>query len=216
MRPVRPTSSSPPGRNSRGTARERLLTTARTLFFAEGIRATGIDRVIAESQIAKATLYNHFATKEDLVVAVLETHLADWQAEVLAVDRAAAPPVERIAELFDALAGAVRTGRFRGCPFSNALTELPDSATVRTVAERYRALQLDHIGGIIGSGPTDTTVRAIVLLLEGATTVTKTTGAPDEILIARDVAVALLAAGPSRHSSSSGSVEAATSAPAAG
>jgi AcrR family transcriptional regulator len=181
--------------SARGSARARLLTTARTLFLTEGIRATGVDRVIAESAIAKATLYHHFATKEELVVAALEAQLADWHASVRLVDEAAlaegAGPTERVARLFEQLAGTVTDGVFRGCPFSNALTELPASQPVREVAERYRTTLLAHIARIVDAGPDDTTVRTIVLLLEGATNVTKTTGTTDEILLARDLAVTL-------------------------
>jgi AcrR family transcriptional regulator len=196
MSSARPPSPPLPDRRARGSARERLLSTARTLFLKEGIRATGIDRVIAESSIAKATLYNHFATKEDLVVAVLEAHLADWQEQVRATADAdaGAEPSVHIARLFDALAATVHTGEFRGCPFSNALTELPGSRSVRAVAERYRTQQLDHVSGLVGREPTDKTVRAVVLLLEGATNVTKTTNSPDEILLARDVAIGLVTA----------------------
>jgi AcrR family transcriptional regulator len=196
----RPTSPATPPPSTRsetsgsvqGTARERLLATARLLFLHEGIRATGIDRVIAESSIAKATLYKHFATKEDLVVSVLEAQLGDWRAEVQLVDDPGAPRAERIARLFDALAATVRTGRFRGCPFSNAVTELPDSHAVRAVADRYRSEQLAHVARLLGSRPTDPTVRTVVLLLDGATNVTKTTGTADEILLARDIAVELV------------------------
>jgi AcrR family transcriptional regulator len=187
-----------PSRAARGSARERLLSTARSLFLTEGIRATGIDRVIAESSIAKATLYHHFATKEDLVVAVLEAQLADWRSQVQSADNPSALPAERVARLFDALAATVRTGEFRGCPFSNALTELPGSRSVRVVAERYRAEQLAHVAGLVGSEPTDATVRTVVLLLEGATNVTKTTGTTAEILLTRDVAVELVTDGAAR------------------
>jgi AcrR family transcriptional regulator len=194
----RPSSPTLPVRSARSSARERLLSTARTLFLTEGIRATGIDRIIAESSIAKATLYNHFATKEDLVVAVLEAQHADWQLEVRAADDPSAPPAERVARLFESLAATVRTGEFRGCPFSNALTELPGSRSVRAVAERHRAQQLEHVAALLGGDPSDTTVRSVVLLIEGATNVTKTTGSPDEILLARDVAVGLVATGATR------------------
>jgi len=194
MSPARQSTSSPRATGPTGSARERLLSTARTLFLGEGIRATGIDRVIAESDIAKATLYNHFATKEDLVVAVLEAHLADWREEVRAADDPEAAPPERVARLFDALAATVRAGVFRGCPFSNALTELRTSRPVRAVAERYRTEQLDHVGRLLGRERSDTLVRTVVLLLEGATNATKTTGSPEEILLARHVAVELVAA----------------------
>jgi AcrR family transcriptional regulator len=191
----RPSSSTLPGRPSRSSARERLLSTARRLFLTEGIRATGIDRIIAESSVAKATLYNHFVAKEDLVVAVLDALLTDWRTHALAVDDADARPAERVARLFEALAATVPSGEFRGCPFSNALTEFPGSSSVRAVAERHRAQQLAHIATLLGGEPTDATVRTVVLLLEGATNVTKTTGSPEEILLARDVAVQLVAAG---------------------
>jgi AcrR family transcriptional regulator len=195
MSAARASSPSLPVGSARSSARERLLSTARTLFLTEGIRATGIDRIIAESSIAKATLYNHFATKEDLVVAVLEAQHADWQVDVRAADDPSASPAERIARLFEALAATVRTGGFRGCPFSNALTELPGSRSVRAVAEHHRAQQLAHVAALLGGEPTDATVRSVVLLLEGATNVTKTTGSQEEILLARDVAVGLVTTG---------------------
>ena len=53
-------------------ARRRLLDTATRLFYAEGIRAAGIDRIIAEAGVAKATFYNHFPSKDDLVLAYIE------------------------------------------------------------------------------------------------------------------------------------------------
>lgn len=191
-------------RASRGTgrrdARGRLLATARALFLTEGIRATGIDRVIAESDVAKATLYHHFATKEDLVVAVLEALLADWVTAAEDVDDPEATAAERVGLLFDALADSVRQGRFRGCPFSNAITELPSSRKVRRVAERYRAAQLAHVGALVGRGPDDPLCHHIVLLLEGATAMTKVSRGVDAIVLARDAAVAMAATVQTSHS----------------
>ena len=54
------------------SARERILETAERLFYAEGIRAVGVDRIIAEAGVAKMTLYNHFASKDDLILAALQ------------------------------------------------------------------------------------------------------------------------------------------------
>ena len=59
-------------RASQSDARQRLLEAAERLFYAEGVRAVGIDRIIAEAEVAKMSLYNHFASKDDLILAVLQ------------------------------------------------------------------------------------------------------------------------------------------------
>ena len=57
---------------TKSEARQRIVETAERLFYAEGVRAVGIDRIIAESEVAKMTLYNHFSSKDDLILAVLK------------------------------------------------------------------------------------------------------------------------------------------------
>ncbi|MCA9179587.1 MAG: TetR/AcrR family transcriptional regulator, partial [Planctomycetales bacterium] len=59
-------------RTSKSDARQRIVETAERLFYAEGVRAVGIDRIIAEAEVAKMTLYNHFPSKDDLILAVLQ------------------------------------------------------------------------------------------------------------------------------------------------
>lgn len=123
-----------------GTARERILTVASDLFYQQGIRAVGIDRIIAEAGVAKASLYAHFKSKDDLIVAYL-THLRDtWQAEVDAELAGVEDPADRIRRLFELVADDFGDATFRGCPFGNAAAEYPDRAhPSRRVTDDYRA-----------------------------------------------------------------------------
>lgn len=122
----------------RSEARERLLATASEIFYADGIRTVGIDRIIAAAGITKATFYRHFPSKEDLVLAYLRSaHEAiRQQLEEAAV---AAEPFD----LLRAVAGGVakdvcRTG-FRGCAFINAGAEYADvSSPVRAMVQEHR------------------------------------------------------------------------------
>ncbi|MGI5158084.1 TetR/AcrR family transcriptional regulator [Microbispora sp. CA-102843] len=116
-------SSQPEGRPSE--ARSRLLNTATRLFYAEGIHAVGIDRIVAEAQVTRATLYRHFPGKEDLVLAYLNE-----------VDRAmrgqadeavtAGPPADTIRALSTSITQSIQSPGFRGCAFLNAAAEYPD------------------------------------------------------------------------------------------
>ncbi|WP_280296098.1 TetR/AcrR family transcriptional regulator [Nocardia abscessus] len=114
-----------PKRRAAADTKEHILVVARELFYREGIRATGVDRVAAEANVAPPTLYRLFGSKDDLVAAYLERedrHYRDWF-------RAAAigeGPRERILALFAALAEQVRPETCRGCPFLIALGEFPD------------------------------------------------------------------------------------------
>lgn len=158
--------------------RERILATASELFYRQGYRATGVNQVIAESGVAKASFYGHFPSKDDLLVAYLrETAERD------------------LAELRDAAAGTTARERFfgplrmlvpwfeasdyRGCPFQNIAAEAPPSdERVRAVVKAHRqnvrallrGLAADLIDEEPGSAAPDPAELAdtYLLLLEGA------------------------------------------------
>jgi AcrR family transcriptional regulator len=103
-----------------------VLSTTRTLFYAEGVHAVGVDRIIAEAGVAKATFYRYFPGKDDLVCAYLEERSLTERAAADRIRLGAAPPKAKILELFDVI-GEVGCGPgFRGCPFINVAAEYPD------------------------------------------------------------------------------------------
>ncbi|MCM3337823.1 TetR/AcrR family transcriptional regulator [Paenibacillus sp. MER TA 81-3] len=109
------------------TAKERILRAATDLFYREGVRAVGIDRIIEESGVAKASFYRNFATKDDLVVAYLEQfyHLF-MKPFVEAEERYPEAPVEQLHYLVECLGARMEKPGYRGCPFLNAAVEFPD------------------------------------------------------------------------------------------
>jgi AcrR family transcriptional regulator len=126
-------------RRAAAPPRRRILDTARALFYAEGIRAVGIDRIIAEAGVAKATFYHHFSTKDDLVRAYLDEG-SRLQRDAAERVRAAEPGArDALLAVFDAI-GALGCGPgFRGCPFINAAVEYPDPEhPVRQVVDAHR------------------------------------------------------------------------------
>ncbi|NUP49550.1 MAG: TetR/AcrR family transcriptional regulator [Catenulispora sp.] len=119
------------------SARERVLGTATRLFYAEGIHTVGVDRVIADASVAKATFYHHFKSKEDLVLAYLSTEYAR-QRTVL--DAVPGTGLDRLSAILTKLAALSEGPGFRGCPFLNAAAEYPDATTpVRRLVDEYRA-----------------------------------------------------------------------------
>ncbi|TFD09187.1 TetR/AcrR family transcriptional regulator [Cryobacterium sp. TMT1-66-1] len=155
------------------SAKARLLASAGHLFHEHGINATGIDLVVRNAGVAKASLYNNFANKEALVVAYLEQELDGWIGNAHALDNPLSPRRDRISALFEALARSVEVNTFYGCPFTNAVIELPECAAVRTVAKRYRAVVRAHLAILIGADTTSTAVSRLVLLYDAAITAAK-------------------------------------------
>ena len=97
------------------------------LFYARGLHAVGIDEIIEKSGAAKATLYAHFPTKDDLIASYLRQRSLQWRKHMTArLAEAPASPVERIDAVFAILAEGCETPGFRGCPFINAAVEYPD------------------------------------------------------------------------------------------
>jgi AcrR family transcriptional regulator len=120
--------------------RDRLMRVADELFYARGLRAVGIDEIIAKSGVAKATLYAHFPTKDDLIAAYLQRRSDAWREHVEAALAAhAAHPIRRIDATFTVLAEGCQAAGFRGCPFIRAAAEYPDPAhPARQVVATYR------------------------------------------------------------------------------
>lgn len=121
-----------------GSARTRILDTATRLFYAEGVHTVGIDRIIAEAGVAKATFYHHFPAKDELVRAYLT---AEYQRQRDAVEaiRASVGPRTALVKIFDSLGESGASATFRGCPFTNAAAEYPDPAhPVRQTIADYR------------------------------------------------------------------------------
>lgn len=127
----------PPPDDPDAEARERILRTAYELFTRHGLAVVGVDRIVAEAGVAKTTLYRHFHSKDELVVAVLEWHQELWtfgwlEAEI---ERRATSPAERILAVFDAFDEWFRRDDFEGCLFTNSLLETHDrSSPVRAAA----------------------------------------------------------------------------------
>lgn len=129
---------------------ERILGVAGRLFYANGIHATGIDRVIAEAGIAKMSLYKHFRSKDALVLAFLARRDERWcgwlAARVDALAARARRPDARILAIFDALGEWFASRDFRGCAFINAAVEFADAGhLVRGAAAAHKARVRDFI-----------------------------------------------------------------------
>ena len=155
------------------SARARLLASASRLFHERGINATGIDLVVRDAGVAKASLYNNFASKEALVVAYLEQELQGWVENAGALDDPLKPARDRVVALFDAIARSVESHTFHGCPFTNAVIELPECAAVRLVAVRYRDVVRAHFADLAAKDLSSATVCRLVLLYDGAITAAK-------------------------------------------
>ena len=136
-------------------ARERLVAAASRLFHEAGIQATGVDTIIAEAGVAKATFYRHFPSKADLVVAWLRDPRARWldRVKVKVEARAAGrPPAAAILLFFEALAEWLEAEGFRGCPYLNTSVEITDPAhPARAVVVEYLQEIEDYFAGVLAA-----------------------------------------------------------------
>jgi AcrR family transcriptional regulator len=175
-----------------------LLTTAEELFYAEGIRAVGIDRILAESGVGKASLYRHFAGKDELVVAVLterDQRWRQWLAESVA--GYGVPPEQRVVAVFDALAERFERDDFRGCAFINTMIETADrTSPAHQVAAEHKTRLTDYLAALLAdAGRPDRRDLAeqLTLLVDGAIVTAVREGSPAAALRAKSIAHALLA-----------------------
>ena len=151
--------------------RDRLLDAGGRLFYREGVRAVGIDRVLDEAGAAKASLYQHFGGKDQLVASCLERRTMSGRASVEAF-LADTPPSQRALRFFDWVLLWTKSDDFRGCPLQHTLTELTDAAhPARSVALAQRAWFTERFldwTTAAGVKEPQATARALMVLFDGA------------------------------------------------
>ncbi|MEW2250881.1 TetR/AcrR family transcriptional regulator [Streptomyces sp. NPDC006975] len=157
---------------STSEARARLLGTAVRIFYAEGIHSVGVDRIIEEAQVTRATLYRHFSGKEDLVLAYLEQADQGIRAQLSAAQEGALTPGDKVRAVGRAIAEGIRTEGFRGCAFLNAAAEYPDPAhPIHQAVLAHRQWFLDTVTDLlaqVGDAPAEAAGRHFVMLRDGA------------------------------------------------
>jgi AcrR family transcriptional regulator len=151
--------------------REHILDTAFRLFYARGPRGVGVDTIIAESAVAKATLYRYFPRKEDLILAYLDKVDQAWFGQLRAAARAAGDdPRTQLVGMFDALDAACRREGFHGCAFINTAAESDTGSDVhaRTVEHKrvVRAWIADLARRADARDP-ELLARQLTLLIDG-------------------------------------------------
>lgn len=175
----------------RAAMQERILETADRLFYGQGIRAVGVDTIAAEIGISKRTLYNHFPSKDDLIVAYLSRRLKTAPPS----DR---PPLEQIMGAFDRLERTIATGVFRGCPFVNAVAELKEPAhAANRIALAFKEQRRVWFQGLlerVGIATAEPLSMQLQILMDGAIAAAIVRGDPAVAAAARAAAKVLVEA----------------------
>jgi len=170
---------------------ERILAAADKLFYAQGIRAVGVDTVSAEAGVSKRTLYNHYPSKDALIAAYLTARFRQ-------LAPSDAPAREQILGNFDRLERLIADGSFRGCPYVNAVTELGDprhaAGKIAVQFKEQRRLWYRALLERLGARNPEALATQLQILFEGALAGALVRGDPALARSARDAAEVLLAA----------------------
>jgi AcrR family transcriptional regulator len=184
-----------------GSARERIVRAARRMFYARGIRAVGVEAIVAEAGVTKMSLYRNFASKDELVAACLAERIGGFWAWWDAALARAVPEGDARAQIlavFEALGARATTPGFRGCPMTNAAIEFPeaDHPGRRLSAAHKRELRdrLETLGKRAGARDPAALADGLVLLLEGSYASCQTFGSDGPARSVAGAAAALLAA----------------------
>jgi AcrR family transcriptional regulator len=201
-------STDPSAEPARGPARARLLAAAAECFYDHGVNGTGIDTVTAAAGVAKMSLYNNFAGKDDLVLAYLEARHEEWLGLYRRRLAAASDARQRVAAVVDAYVDhaelAYRHG-FRGCGLLNAAAELPAGAPGRQLVRRHKeeveallAASLAELDGVAAEQAAEL-AEHLSFLLEGAMARAGLEGDSRRLHRVRELALQLVDAAPRGH-----------------
>ena len=182
--------------------KEHLVKTAQALFYKQGIRATGIDTILAESGVAKKTLYNHFKSKDELVIAALQRRDQQFM-DMLRTGVHKHTPLQsgderlaRVLAFFDTLTEWIQSESFYGCMFINASAEYPrQNDPVHVACASHKRLVIQFIEELLARGNFEHSynlARQIALLADGAIVNAYTTNDLNAAKEAKSMAVVIL------------------------
>lgn len=184
-------------RRTAAETREHILEVATRLFYWQGIRATGVDKIAAEAGVSPNVLYRAFATKDDLVAAYVARTSATGQARFDAAAEAAGPdPRARILAMFDALAEEIRPEVFRGCACMMTMAEFPDPALPAhqsaVGAKSWVRARFGELAERMGVADPKTLADQLSIIWEGTNSTAQALGADGPPTSVRPLVVALL------------------------
>jgi AcrR family transcriptional regulator len=159
--------------SGRLSARERLLAAADELFYENGINLVGIDRIIEHAGVAKASLYDTFGSKEELIRCYLKARSERRQARIRERMAQFQSPWDKILSVFDFLSEAVAQPNYRGCAFQRAGAEAGAGSTIKGACDESRAwirAQFAQLAREAGAHDPDSLSRQLVILYDGAAT----------------------------------------------
>ena len=182
-------------RSRRPSPRERLLKAADELFYAEGINSVGIDRVIERADVARASLYSTFGSKDELIRAYLEQRMELSEARLLAAAEAHPDPREALLSVFGVQAATFARPGYQGCAFNRASAEASPGSAAYEVPRAYRRWLHDFLRDLAvaaGVAEPDQLASQVHLLYDGAMTAASLDGDAGITAAARAAAGALL------------------------
>lgn len=175
--------------------RDRLLEAAERLFYKCGVESVGVDRISAEAGVGKMTLYRHFPSKNDLVLAYLERRDQRWRHEFTqAITTGATGSRERIGQLFERMATWFASSDFFGCAFINADAGRVDARSAALIRQ-HKTMMRELIGTQVRSldvADPESLTEQIFLLTEGAIVTARLTGSNASADTARTAALTLI------------------------
>ena len=184
---------------ARKPVRERILETAAEMFYRDGIRAVGIDAIIARSGVAKMSLYRHFSSKDALVAAWLEDRNAFfWRRWDRAEAARGDDPRSRLEGILDMIAATVSQRQWRGCPFLNTGTEFPEpdhpARGIILANKQAVRVRLRTLAAAAGARDPDVLAQQLQLLIDGAYAIGQSLGPEGPAKTVADAGRALIAA----------------------
>src|SRR3979409_1891031 len=171
LKATKPATPPEPETTPRPSARDRLLAAADELFYAEGVHVVGVDRIVERAGVTKASLYNTFGSKDELVRAYLENHFLRRQSRIAHILASHKSPRERLLAVFGEVEGLLAGSAFRGCRFISAAAESQPGEAGAVVAEKYRAwlwLMFTELAEAAGAKDATQLGRQLFLLYDGA------------------------------------------------
>jgi AcrR family transcriptional regulator len=181
---------------SQSQRREHLIDTAIALFAERGYHATGIDTILESAGVSKKTLYRHFRSKDELILAALKKYDGLFRNDFMRqVEARAATPRDRLLAIFDVAAAWFARNDFYGCMFINAVGEFADADTpIRQACKEYKAAMRRYIERLCGELDVPDPAglaAALALLFEGATVTAQVSGG-EAAVIAKTAAETLI------------------------